>query len=275
MNPSESAVDFLCIGAQKAGTTWLTANLKVHPKVWTPQFIKELHYFDAVHIGTCKERLLHRFQKRGERMVESHPKRKGYFDKVMDPGFAFTDEWYRHIFSLAPKRAKKGECTPLYCALNEDGVAHVKRLMPDVRLIYMVRDPFDRAMSSFRMDMDHLGTREGAKLAHHLDEELFVRRGDYAANITCWERVFDPSQILYIPFGRIKTEPLKVLRDVERHLGLAEFANYPRLGDSVNKTLKEGKRIGDDIIEKVRRMVEPQYPFLAERFGDQFVALTK
>jgi hypothetical protein len=275
MKPSESAVDFLCIGAQKAGTTWLTANLKVHPKVWTPPFIKELHYFDAVHIGTSKERLLHRFLKRGTRMVENHPERREYFDKVMDPASAFTDAWYRHVFSLAPKRAKKGESTPLYCALNDDGVAHVKRLMPDVRLIYMVRDPFDRAMSSFRMEMDIAETLEGAELAHVLDRKLFARRGDYAANIPRWERFFDPAQILYIPFGRLKTEPLAVMRDVERHLGLEEFANYPKLGRPVNTTLKEGKNIGDDIIEQVRRMVEPQYPFLAERFGESFVALTK
>ena len=36
---------FLCIGAQKAGTTWLHAQLRSHPKVWLPP-IKELHYFD-------------------------------------------------------------------------------------------------------------------------------------------------------------------------------------------------------------------------------------
>ena len=37
--------DFLGIGAQKAGTTWLALNLGVHPQVWLPP-IKELHYFD-------------------------------------------------------------------------------------------------------------------------------------------------------------------------------------------------------------------------------------
>ena len=36
---------FLCIGARKAGTTWLWFNLRSHPRVWlTPQ--KEIHYFD-------------------------------------------------------------------------------------------------------------------------------------------------------------------------------------------------------------------------------------
>jgi hypothetical protein len=271
MSSSKSPVDFLCIGAQKAGTTWLIANLKTHPKVWTPQFIKELHYFDVVHLGNSRSRLMHRYQNRGRRMIERFPERAAYFEKVVDPDFVFTDDWYRHVFSVAPKRATKGECTPLYCAIDDDGVAHVKRLMPDVKLIYMIRDPFDRAMSSFRMEMDIKNTLIGSDLEKVLDQELFIRRGDYRANITRWEKAFDPSQILYIPFGRIKTAPEEVLRDIEQHLGLPAFAKYPKLGKSVNQTLKEGKVIGDDILEKVRRMVEPQYAYLAERFGDGFL----
>ncbi|MBK7919375.1 MAG: sulfotransferase [Chloroflexi bacterium] len=37
--------DFLCIGAQKAGTTWLYQALRQHPQVSMPP-IKENHYFD-------------------------------------------------------------------------------------------------------------------------------------------------------------------------------------------------------------------------------------
>ena len=37
--------DFIGIGAQKAGTTWLDRNLRAHPQIWMPER-KELHYFD-------------------------------------------------------------------------------------------------------------------------------------------------------------------------------------------------------------------------------------
>ena len=40
--------DFLGIGAQKSGTTWLHHNLSQHPGVWMPP-VKELHYFDHPH----------------------------------------------------------------------------------------------------------------------------------------------------------------------------------------------------------------------------------
>ena len=36
--------DFIGIGAQKAGTTWLHRNLQLHPQIWMPR--KEVHYFD-------------------------------------------------------------------------------------------------------------------------------------------------------------------------------------------------------------------------------------
>src|SRR3954454_14322487 len=37
--------DFLCVGAQKAGTGWLYEQLRFHPDFWMPP-VKELHYFD-------------------------------------------------------------------------------------------------------------------------------------------------------------------------------------------------------------------------------------
>jgi len=37
--------DFLCIGAQKSGTTWLYHNLGLHPQIWLP-IVKELHHFN-------------------------------------------------------------------------------------------------------------------------------------------------------------------------------------------------------------------------------------
>src|SRR5438309_7414307 len=39
--------DFLCVGAQKAGTTWLYRELESHPDFWMPP-LKELHYFDQL-----------------------------------------------------------------------------------------------------------------------------------------------------------------------------------------------------------------------------------
>ncbi len=39
--------DFVGIGAQKAGTTWLYHNLRAHPEIWMPPR-KEIHYFNRM-----------------------------------------------------------------------------------------------------------------------------------------------------------------------------------------------------------------------------------
>jgi hypothetical protein len=44
---SEKGPDFLVIGAQRAGTTWLHRVLSQHPRLWLPP-VKELHYFDKL-----------------------------------------------------------------------------------------------------------------------------------------------------------------------------------------------------------------------------------
>ena len=48
MSGAARGPDFLVIGAQRAGTTWLHRVLSEHPALWlTP--VKELHYFDKPH----------------------------------------------------------------------------------------------------------------------------------------------------------------------------------------------------------------------------------
>ena len=37
--------DFICIGAERACSTWLYKNLKKHPEIWLPP-VKKIHYFD-------------------------------------------------------------------------------------------------------------------------------------------------------------------------------------------------------------------------------------
>lgn len=269
-------IDFLCIGAQKAGTTWLIANLRKHPQVWTPPFVKELHYFDAVHLNYRKSRVLKIYSKRGRLMVEKNPDRKEYLERIIDPEFAFTDEWYQYIFSLAPGNKIKGECTPLYSAIGEAGAGHVKRLLPDVKLIYIVRDPLARALSSFRMQLENKEKQgkhkdDGKKLVSIVKRKLFRKRGNYAKNIPAWEKHFDPAQILYIPFGSIKSDPAGVMRDVEAHLGLPQFENYPKLTEAVNQTRKTGAAVDEAVVEKIKSIVEPQYSYLAKRFGEDFL----
>jgi hypothetical protein len=267
---SSSPIDFLCIGAQKAGTSWLMFNLSFHPSVWTPKFVKELHYFDCLYLNTAKKRIIQAYIKRGASWCGDDPGRISYFGQIVDPSTAFTDEWYRHIFSFAPTGALKGECTPLYCALGNEGINHIKKLSPKLKIIYLVRDPIQRMLSSLRMSMERRRITDGQDLYSLLDNPLFRARGDYAHNMPRWESIFGKENILYIPFGKIKTDPSSLMRQVEAHLGINSFSNYPRLKQVVHPTSKTGIDISENILNRIEKIVEPQYAFLKQRFSSEF-----
>jgi Sulfotransferase family len=268
--------DFLCVGAQKAGTTWLHANLKTHPAVWTPPFVKEVHFFDVQHLGYDKGRRLQKIQKRCRRLIQKKPDLRAYLRKVMDASFAFTDDWYKHIFSIAPQGMVKGESTPLYSALDEAGVQHVKQLMPEARIIYLIRDPFDRAKSSLGMKLARKENWTEEEMIEAVTNPFFQKRGSYAQNIAQWDKGFPAEQILYLPFGRIKTEPESVMRDVEAHLGLNPYEKYPKLTHQVNATKKKpGAEISEKVLQMLRDQTASEYPYLKQRFGEEFCSKIK
>jgi len=66
--PERVYPDFVGIGAQKAGTTWLGHNLQLHPEIWMPG-IKELHYFNE-RINDPKDSIAALWQGMGQRHRE-------------------------------------------------------------------------------------------------------------------------------------------------------------------------------------------------------------
>ena len=273
--------NFLGIGAQKAGTTWLYAQLKQHPDVWMP-IVKELHFFDAVHLKFPTKRVFQRIQRRaGSRIAAilektSNSSRSArqwkeiaYLAKLADSRLAYKDKWYQHVFTGAPRSRCKGEITPLYCSIGPEGVEHVKKLNPRVRLIYLIRDPLDRAVSSLRMRAEE----SKHPMKKIISERLFVARCNYAHDIQCWDDQFG-KQILYVPFGHVKSRPDAVMKQVEEHLGIQAFDSYQGLAEQVHGTNKKVV-IPDSIVATLQELVAPQYGFLEERFGSEFLQQTK
>jgi hypothetical protein len=144
--------DFLCIGAQKAGTTWLYHQLRNHPAFWLPS-IKELHYFDEVHLPAHQAWVgLHRKRFAVNSLRDLVPYNGA--EEVAWPIVAelaqlaqlpISDAWYAGLFRQAPEGAVVGEVTPCYSLLPQAGIDHVLRLNPQIRIIFLVRDMIDRA----------------------------------------------------------------------------------------------------------------------------------
>jgi hypothetical protein len=198
-------------GAMKAGTTSLFRYLEGHPQL-APAPCKEVHYFD------------HHFHR--------------------------GPDWYRGQFT-ATRRTASGtariacESSPYY--MFEPRVpARIRELVPDVKLVFLLRDPIERAFShyhnnrrlgreplDFEAALDAEDDRTLAEEERLLDDAMHVsqphrlysyrRRGLYAEQLLRWQACFPADQMLVVDSRRLFTDPAAVLAEVVRFVGLAPW----------------------------------------------------
>ena len=213
-----SAPDFMLIGAEKAGTTWLYRNLKPHAELWLPPE-KELHFFDDKPRDQWRrEKVLAQAQARG-----APEKQLDWFRQ-----FAAVDtsdlEAYKALFE--PHAGQKaGEMTTEYAVLDEHIVAKIARAFPDLRIVFAMRDPISRLWSAYKMHMQQdedtvpYSPDRYAKYLGRLPPQL---RTDYRRTLSIWRKWFGRAAVLPIFFDDIETRPDHVVAQVLEHIGVKD-----------------------------------------------------
>ncbi|AHY46627.1 Sulfotransferase family [Rubrobacter radiotolerans] len=225
------APDFIVIGAQKAGTTWLHRHLGSHPKVWTPQE-KELHYFDEkVRVkATLREKLRggrvsdRRWRKQFKRQFRNM-RREGFTPGKVYWSFNYffrrpSDEWYRSLFKQGLHFPVVGEATPEYAALEEEGVARVRRVAPEARIVFMVRNPVERAYSQAIMASGFADEPAERVIRRNISGAASRRHSDYLRTLEVWSRFYAPERIFVGFFEDIHFAPEKLLLSLYGFLGI-------------------------------------------------------
>ena len=268
---------FLCIGAQKAGTTWLHAQLRSHPNVWMPP-IKELHYFDYKFVKSQK--VARKFvNSQAHNRIENERKKIfpnedliQYFTALVD-GDMSSEGWYRHAFCRPGAEGKlTGEITPAYCIIPEAGIECVRSLLGPVKIIYLIRDPIGRMISGLKM----IAARKSGPPKTEMEwrdlasRKVILNRGDYSACIPRWKKFFSEDEILFLPFKRVAQDPLGLLQDVEDFLGI-ERHKYRRATDKIH--VSKHIEIPDVILESLGREAARQREYLIREFDENFVRL--
>lgn len=198
-------LDFIVIGAQKAGTTSLHQYLKLHPGIALPLY-KESPFFSAADY------------------------RQEAFGEFLGTHFGHADEgrlW--------------GKVTPHYMAahLVPD---RIWECLPSVRLVAILRDPVARAWSNYQMLVRREQVREsfpelvqaqtvsGALMrARELpalgryDKDKIVVLGEYGRILRRYYELFAPEQVLVIFSEDLAETPAPTYKRVLRHIGAAEF----------------------------------------------------
>lgn len=181
----------------RAGTSWLAAHLARHPAVYLPR--KEIHFFD---------------RKLDRRRIP-----------LLPPD---TEARLRYGIRFAPGALRgrlSGEVTPAYAVLERERIAVVRRWMPSVRLLFIMRDPVERAWSQAKHDLAHFkgldaGDLPRSELTEFFERAAVLKRGDYATCIENWLRFFEREQLFVTSLEEVVSDPEAVLRGAFSFLGV-------------------------------------------------------
>ena len=273
--------DLLCIGAQKAGTSWFHETFGLRSDIWIPHY-KEMHFFDYKFvdnnrgwIGPHRMNNLNAARRRhGQNHSVPDPHYLAYLDAI-EAGDMDTLDWYRYVFSPAGADQIALDVTPEYSCIPQSGVEYVAEVLPNAKFVYIIRDPLDRAISQLRMNVSRrLRNKPDAKINWKNESQngVLLNRGNYREYVPRWESVFGRDRLLFVPFGKIKSDPVGLFRQVEQLMGL-EPTEYKMVDRVVHKT--QPLDVPDHAIDHLREALAPQYQFLKQHFSAEFVANMK
>jgi hypothetical protein len=172
------APDFIVIGGQKCGTTWLRYHLRQHPGVYVPT--NEAQFFNR------------------------------------SQNLAKGQDWYESFFSKAGPNQVVGDKSPDYLWTTSDGARshiagsheRIHELYPDMKLVVTLRNPVNRAVSA----LNHFIRRGHISPLYGIDALLFgaeharieglgiIEKGFYYRELRCYLDLFPADQVLLLVF---------------------------------------------------------------------------
>jgi len=205
--------DFLCIGAHKAGTTWLYQQLDSHPDFWMPP-VKELHYFDqlsrvqrAAH-PRCRDERDRRFLER-LKSLSAEP--------------AIDLQNYGRLFE--PKGSLfSGDISPNYSTLSDEVIREIVGYFPNLRVIFVARDPVERMWSHLSMEVhyrqiDPFDATNVDEVDRNLSRRGLLLRSYPSAVVARWKRHVHPDLFRVYFFDDLQGNPAELRRSILAFLG--------------------------------------------------------
>jgi hypothetical protein len=185
----DAGVFLLGLGAQKAGTSWLHAQLNRRRDA-DFGFLKEYHIHDALTLPTAG------FSgRRGRSLLKPRTWRRQRFLERPERYYAYFTSLLKH-----PGIRLTGDITPSYSGLSSNTLQAIQRGFAaqdiPVRPVFLMRDPIERIISSLRMHRRKQGLRDSAgeiqalhQLCHERPERINLR-SDYGHTLTALQNSF-------------------------------------------------------------------------------------
>lgn len=268
-----------CVGAAKAGTSWLYEVLFKHPDCHFTA-LKELHYWNSLDLGRgnyYRTLLIQRLAEVKERHAAEpegtalHSYQIGAIADIERWLATFDGKTPNHggyLDFLGRGRAGAriiGDFTPAYAGLTRKGMKRMVGVFEKVKVIYLLREPVDRLWSHIRMDAG----RGNAELAREKFDEFLkggeqnvAMRSNYRQTINRLKDVV-PEGCLHIEFYERLFTPEAIAR-LLAFLGIApiEVPFGERYNASGHVSLDDDRRAA------AQAVLAPQYNFIERFMGE-------
>jgi Sulfotransferase family len=181
-----------------------------------------------------------------------------------------SDEWYASLFRPG-SGSVSGEITPAYCTLDAPTIDLFAQCLPDVKIIFMMRDPIERAWSSASKDLAraagvHVDDIPDDRLISYFRSKPLALRSDYTDVLDRWRAVYDDQQIFVGFLEDLSGEPEAFFGRLGEFLGVERepfLANLDAVGRRNSTTA-------------FRSQVPPVWErFLAEQYDDMTAELAR
>lgn len=180
--------NFLYIGPDKAGSSWLHEVLLTHPQVFMPE-AKDLYFFDR------------------------------YYDRGLD--------WYLRHFAPAQNQAIVGEVCQDYL-FHPEAAQRIKDSLGEARFMVTLRDPADRAFSSY-LYMLKMGQNVGSFTEALSARPELIEHGRYATGLQRFEALFGPDATHVAVFDDLVADPQAFIDALLSWLGIDPLVLSPEL----------------------------------------------
>ena len=173
--------DFIGVGAQKAGTSWIHACLYEHPSIYMPSS-KEIHFFSNYYI-------------------------KG-------------KEWYISHFSDCLPHQLAGEYSPTYL-YHADAPMRIYDHNPHVKLIICLRNPVERVVSAYRYAIQTRAISPSLSLDKLMNQRpSYVEHSLYYQQICRYLQYFSREQLCITLYEDIALDPYTFMRNIYQFLDI-------------------------------------------------------
>ncbi len=259
---SNAGPDFLCVGAHKAGTTWLYRQLDSHPDFWMPP-VKELHYFDQ----------LGRVQREG-RPRSSDERDLRFLERLkrLSAEPRIDLENYGRLFE--PKASLlSGDISPNYSTLSSGVIRQIVGYFPNLKVIFLARDPVERVWSHLSMEVHYrqiepFNATNIEEVDRNLSRRGLLLRSHPSSVVARWKRHVRPEQFRVFFFDDLQKNPAELRRSILLFMGADPDKRCSRLkADDNSWTKMEKLPLTSEVRSHLAKFFKKELKTCAARLG--------